>query len=95
MLFGVGIQPLEKLRSGRVLEFNGGDESENIVPILLDQLGVDIEFRQDFAAEIFINFTLFKRIESMFGKLFKPGRKGKTEQMGDTENDFGKTVRIG
>ena len=29
------------------------------------------------------------------GKLFQPWRKGKTEQMGDTEDDFGETVRIG
>lgn len=31
----------------------------------------------------------------MFGKFFKSWREGKAEQMGDGENDFRKTVRIG
>jgi RNase P protein component len=77
MLFGISIQAFEKLRSGRVFEFNSGGESENIVPIVFDQLGIDIKFRQNFIAKSFIAFTFFKRIETMPCNLLKPGREVK------------------
>ena len=92
MLLGIGIEPFEKLRSGCVFKFDGGDESENVIPIVFNQFRVDVKLRQQFIAESFVTFTFFKRIEAMFGKLFKPRREGKTEQMGDSEDDFGEAV---
>ena len=60
MLLGIGIQPFEKLRSGRVLEFDGVGESENIVPIVFNKFGINVKLRQYFVAEILINFAFFK-----------------------------------
>ena len=48
MLFGVGIESPEDLRGSRLLEFDGCNESENIVPVVFDDLGVDIARRGDF-----------------------------------------------
>src|SRR5271165_4272829 len=48
MLFGVGVEPPEDLRGGGLLEFDGCNESKNIVPVFFDDLGVDIARRGDF-----------------------------------------------
>jgi hypothetical protein len=34
VLFGVGVESTEDLRGSRLLEFNGCNESENIVPVV-------------------------------------------------------------
>ncbi len=95
MLIRVRVEPLEKLRSGRMFEFNGGDESENVIPVIFDQFCINIKFRQNLKAEIFINFAFFKWIEALFWKLFEARSKGQAEQMRNGKNDFRKAVRIG
>jgi hypothetical protein len=39
MLFGVGVESPEDLRGSRLLEFDGCNESENIVPVVLPPPG--------------------------------------------------------
>ena len=48
MLFGVGIESPEDLRGSRLLEFDGCNESEDVVPVIFDDLSVDIARRGDF-----------------------------------------------
>src|ERR1700730_1027609 len=48
MLFGVGVESPEDLRGGCLLEFDGCNESEKIVPVVFDDLGVDVAGRGDF-----------------------------------------------
>ena len=48
MLLGVGVESPEDLRSSRLLEFDRCNESENIVPVVFNELGVDIARGGDF-----------------------------------------------
>jgi hypothetical protein len=42
MLFGGGVESPEDLRGSRLLEFDGCNESENIVPVVFGDLGIDL-----------------------------------------------------
>ena len=37
VLFGVGVEAPQELRRGRLLELNGGDKAQNLLPLRLDQ----------------------------------------------------------
>ena len=57
MLIGIRIKTLEKLRSRGSFKFNGGDESEDRIPVFFNDLSVDVSVRQDRTA--FFRICLF------------------------------------
>jgi hypothetical protein len=50
VLLGVGIEPAEDVRGGRLLEFDGGDEAQDVVPELNDVILIDVALRLDLPA---------------------------------------------
>ena len=60
VLFGVGVQSFEKLRRCCVLEFDGGDETQDRVPMFFDQFRIDVGVRQYLVSEFFIDFSLLE-----------------------------------
>ena len=45
MVLGVGVEAAKQIGRGGLLEFDGGDESEDIVPVFPDEFGVDVAVR--------------------------------------------------
>lgn len=96
MLLRVGIEPLEKLRGGRVLELDGRNEPKDVIPMLLDERHVDVFGRQDLEALLLIYFPrVFGERINCFGlEILEAWSDRKSEQMCDAKNDLGIPVGV-
>lgn len=77
VLLGVGVETPEDFRGSDFLELDRGDQAEDLVPVLLDQVGIDIARRRNFPLRAVDIAAGFENVELLALQILDLGRIGK------------------
>ena len=95
MLLGVGVESPEDLRSSRLLEFDRCNESENIVPVVFNELGVDIARGGDFELCAIPAPSALEGVKPLAFEILDSGCIREPQQMHGPKNHLTMAVGVG
>jgi hypothetical protein len=95
VLFGIGVEPSEEIRSGGFLQLDGNNESENVVSVLLNEFSSDVARGFDCPSRSVNVLVGVEEVELLPFEVLDSWSVGKTELMHDAEDGFGIAVSIG
>ena len=95
VLFGIGVESSEEIRSGGFLQLDGHNESENVVPVLLNKFGIDVSIRIDLPSRTVYFPARFEEVEFLDFEVFDPRCVGNAEQVHDSKDGLGVAVGVG
>ena len=78
VLTGIGIEPSEDVGGGILLELDGGDETQHVIPVLADQRVVDVTGRSDFPVFSFVAVMTTKEIQPLLANALDAGGRRKS-----------------
>src|SRR4029453_10281790 len=76
VVFRVGIQPSKELGGGCLLQLNGGNEAQHLVPLGVDEGGVDIPIGQQIIALLCVLMPLAEAVELLMLEGLDPWGEG-------------------
>ena len=88
MLARVGIEPPEDIRGGIFLEFDGGYQTQQVIPVLSNDCLVDGFVRFNGAGITSLIFR-FEDIEGLFADALDAQGEGKPQHMREAKNHLG------
>ena len=94
MLLGIGIEPFKELRRGRHFQFDGGDEAQDVVPVLFDEPLVDVAVREDPVFLFLVFFPPPEAIEFLSAETLDARCEGDAKERYHPEQDLGITAGI-
>ena len=95
MLLRVGVESPEDFRGSRLLEFDGCNESEDVVPVILDDLSVDIARRGDFDLCAIPDPSALEGVKPLAFEVLDPGCIREPQQMHGPKNHLTIAVSVG
>ena len=94
VLAGIGVEASEDVRGRVFLELDGGDKTQQIIPVFADQGIVDRLAGFDLPALLCTVFRL-EDVEGLLADALDARGEGKAEQMRQAEDGFGVAVGVG
>jgi hypothetical protein len=92
---GIGIESTEDIRCGRFLEFNRGDEAQDVVPELNDVILIDVALRFDLPSRAIDGLAIPKYLASLPLEVLEPRRVGDADQITGGKDRLAVAKRIG
>lgn len=94
MLLRIGIEVSENLRGGCLLQLYSRYQAQDVVPILFDELGIDVTRGFDLPRRTVDVAAAFVGIQPLALEVFEPRGIGKPEQVANAENGLTETKGI-
>jgi hypothetical protein len=95
VLFGVRVQSPEGFRGGHFLELDRDDQAQDVVPVPLDQVDIDVAYRLDLPLRTVDCTASVEQVELLAFEVLDAGRVGESEQMSRAEDHLAVTMCIG
>ena len=95
MLLRVSVEPAEQVRSRHLLELDGRDHAQDLIPLLNHDLVIGVASGLDLPGGAIYALAVPENIEPLAREVFEAGSIGEAQQMADGEDQFAETEGIG